>query len=440
MCKLPVFLSFFHRMRACKSSHSRSPSPRRVTRSQSRSKSPRTRVARPMSHAHGHHSEVVVQQHNDGTHVYINRPKKLNALDLPTATQLHQTLQSLVTDQTEEQKSKPIFISGAGAKAYCAGGDIMSLYSEGLKWKDHKDISGLHANQHFFKEEYTANLLLSQLPNAHAIMNGITFGGGVGMSTHAKVRTSTDKTLWAMPETAIGFFPDVGTSYTLSHLSHENGDAIGQFLGLTGTRLQGHDLVHLGLAEQYVEAKYLPHALPDPSKPSEPSGVETEKWQEKVIPHEKLPALSLTPSQMECIAACFNQTSVEKIIDSLKSYTADRDFAQQTLHTLNLMSPLSLKVTHQLLLRGKKLSLAQCLEQDYLVASHLLGCDDFYIGVKNVLIDKKRDERAAWSHNSVAEVPDNFVQSIFESHPTDDFVPLNLNDLKSSFQIKKHQL
>lgn len=404
------------------------PRPAKNTRRVSHAKSPMHLKIRRSNHTHAHsqhtipQSEIVITKHPEGTHVHINRPKKLNALDLPATKQLYSAIQQFHRDQLDPN-APTMFLSGAGPKSFCAGGDILWLYNQGLSWHTNKEMQGLQANREFFRHAYFMHYMLSELPRSHSILNGITLGGGSGLGIHTKISTSTEKTLWAMPEAAIGFFPDVGSSHVLSRIQHETGDAMGMFLALTGTRLKGHDLVHLGIAHQFVESKYLPHVLPE-SPETMPSGHETLDWQNHIIPRQDLPALSLSPSQLDCIVECFRHDSVEQIIEALHKYrTQDRSFADQTAHLMHVLAPISLKVTHEMLRRAKTMTVAQCLSQDHHIAGHLLALDDFYIGVKNVLIDKKRDTRAPWSYEAVSKVPDTLIAKIFDSNPSEDFVP-----------------
>ncbi|GMF18777.1 unnamed protein product [Phytophthora lilii] len=192
--------------------------------------------------------------------VTFNRPEKLNALTLPMAQHLTQRLHKLEANATVNA----IVFSGSGGKAFCAGGDIRALADNG------KDPATRQVALDFFRHEYRLNYLLATTEKPIiSFLNGVTMGGGVGLSMHGKFVVATEKTLFAMPETAIGFFPDVGASYLLPRLGRRlvegedyvadvpksqalKGQGLGTYLALTGERLKGHEVIGLGLATHYL--------------------------------------------------------------------------------------------------------------------------------------------------------------------------------------------
>jgi len=163
--------------------------------------------------------------------VTLHRPKALNALTL----QMVQDIQSAL-----KSTQRSLVFRGEG-RAFCAGGDIKRLSGEG----------GPQYPLEFFTEEYAMDFEISQRPGCVALMHGLVMGGGVGIAAHCSFRVVTESTLWAMPETAIGLFPDVGASFFLPRVKHA-GNAVGKFLGLTGHRCKAQDLIFLGLATHYV--------------------------------------------------------------------------------------------------------------------------------------------------------------------------------------------
>lgn len=170
--------------------------------------------------------------------VSLNRPKALNAL----TTDMIETLFDAYRGFERENVSL-IVLEGAGGKAFCAGGDVRAL------WEDKTGAAG----REFFTKEYRLNHFIGSLKIPHvALVHGIVMGGGVGVSVHGKYRVATDKTLFAMPETAIGLFPDVGSTVFLPRLG-----ALGTYLGMTGHRLKGYETVAAGVATHYIPSENL---------------------------------------------------------------------------------------------------------------------------------------------------------------------------------------
>eukprot|EP01126_Amoeba_proteus_P021381 TRINITY_DN2171_c0_g1_i1.p1 TRINITY_DN2171_c0_g1~~TRINITY_DN2171_c0_g1_i1.p1 ORF type:complete len:262 (+),score=35.35 TRINITY_DN2171_c0_g1_i1:83-868(+) len=185
--------------------------------------------------------EVIVEKRGASVTVTMNRPKVLNSLSLDMV----RYLTPLYTQWEEDPSVSSIILRGQG-RAFCAGGDIVQIYESGK--------TGTSLSRDFFREEYVLNHLIGTLRTPHvAIIDGITMGGGVGLSVHGKFRVASDNTVFAMPETGIGFFPDVGGTYFLPRLK----GALGMFLGLTGYRLKGKHVVCAGIGTHYVPTENL---------------------------------------------------------------------------------------------------------------------------------------------------------------------------------------
>lgn len=184
-------------------------------------------------------SLVLSEEINDKGVLTLNRPKALNAVNSEMVEMVHAQL-------SQWQKTKSlILIKGAGEKSFCAGGDVRSIVEAG-------DPS---VGRNFFRTEYITNHMIGTLKIPYvALIDGITMGGGVGMSVHGKYRVATEKTLFAMPETAIGLFPDVGGSYFLPRLAGK----VGLYLALTGARLKGKDVLNVGIATHYCDSAKIP--------------------------------------------------------------------------------------------------------------------------------------------------------------------------------------
>src|ERR1700733_5312701 len=181
---------------------------------------------------------VIVRRDGRAGRILLNRPKALNAIDLPMIRACTRALQNW----RDQPHVHAVVIEGAGDRAFCAGGDIRALRQYELDGEHHRA-------EEFFREEYELNLMIATYPKPYvALIDGICMGGGIGVSVHAPYRVATEHAMFAMPETAIGFFPDIGATFFLPRLPGR----IGVYLGLTGARMQGADAVHAGMATQFT--------------------------------------------------------------------------------------------------------------------------------------------------------------------------------------------
>jgi 3-hydroxyisobutyryl-CoA hydrolase len=341
-------------------------------------------------------SEVIVKDEGSVHKVILNRPKALNALNLPMVRTL--------TPLYKKWQTTPniVLMRGSGDKAFCAGGDIVAIYEAGKK----KDPQATQ----FFREEYILNYLIAQKKFAHvALLNGVTMGGGVGLSVHGEFRVATDSTLFAMPETAIGFFCDVGGSYFLPRLPSF---ALGMYLALTGARLKGPEVFIAGVATHFVKA----------DKFSEAESL-LASCQNKEALKKQLAALHTAPDatqvntfwkNKDAIEDAFSQNTVEKIIARLQAQNTP--WAKQQLETLSKMSPTSLKVVHRQLHLGRTKSYAECFQMEYRMAKAFMKHNDFYEGVRALLVDK--DKNPKWKPATLAEVSEKDVDEYFQ--PVED--------------------
>lgn len=308
-------------------------------------------------------------------------------------------------------------MKGAGGKAFCAGGDIRAMHDLGKAWHAAKEgTSGAEAGSEatvFFREEYTLNYLIATSPIPQvSILNGITMGGGVGLSVHGKYRVATENTMFAMPETGIGFFCDVGGSYFLPRLP----GGLGLYLGLTGNRLKGGAVFHSGVATHYVptaQLESLQEALAAVKKSSDVQGV--------------LDSMAVQPpaaDQIENLAAidrCFgsHHKDLESVLKALQEDSSV--WAKDTLKAMDRASPTSLRVVfRQLREGGKKKNIAECLQMEYRIADAFLRpsgpSKDFFEGVRATLIDK--DKKYNWSPAALEAVPESYITPFFEETPT----------------------
>ena len=295
--------------------------------------------------------------------------------------------------------------AGAGEKAFCAGGDIRAVTEAGR--------AGEPLAQEFFRQEYQLNHAISAFPKPYvAIIDGITMGGGVGLSVHSPFRVATERTLFAMPETFIGLFPDVGGSFFLPQLP----DRLGLFFSLTGHRLKGRDVYHAGIATHFVSTAALP-ILREKMADLCPQLLTLDLSGRLELVRQLLDSLhseseleSAQPFSLEShralIDSAFSQGTVEGIIAALQAEGGEWGAKQAAI--LGKMSPTSLKITHRQLIEGAKLdSLAECLKMEYRMSQWCMRGHDFYEGVRAVLVD--RDNQPVWSPATLEEVTEEIV-------------------------------
>jgi len=307
-------------------------------------------------------------------------------------------------------------MKGAGTKAFCAGGDVKSIY---MYLKEHASAAGSGkqgtVDADFFRSEYEMNYLIGTSPIPQvSIWNGIVMGGGVGISVLGEYRIATDRTMFAMPETAIGLFPDVGSSAWLPHLP--NGQ--GLYIGLTGCRLGAADLISTGIATHYVpsekieevEKLIVENCTDDPKKSRD---VITDIL--KGVSQKPDNSKTLIEANKDAISRCFaTARSVEEILSLLQEETRNKlheKWAHSTIQSLSKMSPTSLKLTMAQLKAGKDLDLKGCLTMEYRL---MMGCMrglDFREGIRAVLVDK--DNNPKWSPSELSHVLDSDIEKFF---------------------------
>jgi len=330
--------------------------------------------------------------------ITLNRPKALNALNLPMIRTIHPVLKAWNTDND----IGCVIIKGAGEKAFCAGGDVKSIAVN----------RGSDLGKEFFKEEYRLNLEIGQLSKPYvALINGITMGGGVGLSVHGRYRVATEKTLFAMPECAIGLFPDVGGGHFLPRLEGK----LGLFLALTGNRLKARDLLFSGVATHFIDTRELPYLedellnLDDPNHKTVKDVLDS--YHNKC--HDPEARFTLH-DKVDTINKLFGGKNIESIFQALEKDGSE--WAVQQLETLKKMSPVSMKITMRQLEEGGKLSLAETLQMEYRMSQGCMENDDFYEGIRAVLID--RDHSPKWSPSTVEgasqELEDSYFQRLSE--------------------------
>jgi enoyl-CoA hydratase len=326
-------------------------------------------------------------------HIRLNRPKALNSLTLDMVRKIDAALD----DFEHDPQIAAVLVTGEGERGLCAGGDIRAMHDGG------KAADGSTAA--FWSEEYRLNARISRYPKPYvAVMDGIVMGGGAGLSVHASHRVVTERTRLAMPETGIGFFPDVGASWFLTRRPGE----CTTYMALTGETAGAGDAIMLGLADSCVASDRL-NALADALTAASPDGGGQEV--SAIIGRFAAPppAETIWPHR-DAIDRLFAFERIEDILAALDR--EDDDFARTTATKLRTRSPISLKVTLRLLRLGRKAhSLEECLEREFTATRAVLESHDFYEGVRAAIIDKDRNPQ--WRPVSLAEVSADQVDAYF---------------------------
>ncbi len=337
--------------------------------------------------------------------VTLNRPKALNALTI----EMFRALDRHLLAWAEDPAVRAVVIEGAGKRAFCAGGDIQALYRDGRG-----DVG-----ETLFREEYAMNRRIRFYGKPYiALIDGVTMGGGVGVSEHGSHRVVTEHTLFAMPETGIGFFPDVGGSYFLPRLPGK----LGMFLGLTGHRIKAADCLYCELADHYIERGRLEdvkRALRQADWDSAVAGADAGTVVSQVLESfESEPGAPELPAQRAAIDRCFSGSSLESIIAALQA--EDSDWSSELLKQLAKRSPTSLKVTFRQICEGADLDFDAAMVMEYRLSQAFMQSHDFYEGVRALLIDK--DNAPKWRPAHLEEVTAESVAAYF--------APLGARDLK----------
>lgn len=309
--------------------------------------------------------------------VTLNRPQALNALNRGMCVALHRQLMDWAIDDTVQA----VVVEGSGDRAFCAGGDVVGLHGAGR--------AGSPEWEGFFHDEYRMNQAIAHYPKPYvALVDGISMGGGVGISVHAPFRVATERTLFAMPETGIGLIPDVGGTHALARFPGE----FGTWAGLTGARVRGGDCVAVGYCTHYVPSAELPLL-------KERLAHSHESVAEVLATFDADPGPLTLPALRDGIDYLFSQNQVEDILDKLDDGDA---WAQEQAATLRRMSPTSLKLTLHGLRAAEGATIEAALRLEYRMVSAIKSGHDFYEGVRAQLIDKDRTPR--WSPATLAEV------------------------------------
>jgi len=300
-----------------------------------------------------------------------------------------------------------VVVRGAGERAFCAGGDVRAVYEAGRGISGDRDLPAV-----FFREEYELIRSIHRFPKPYiAIIDGITMGGGAGISVNGGYRIATERTLFAMPETAIGLCPDVGATRFLNRCPGE----VGRYLGLTGTRLGAADALYCGFATHFVPHDRISELVGALGAIVLETRQDDNRVEATLTRFAQNPGTASLTTLRPVIDRCFAGGSVEKILDALaaeaKAGTAHADWALETQAGLLTRSPTSLKITLRQLIIGRDYDLEAALALEYRLTQHLMAGHDFYEGVRAMLIDK--DQKPRWQPTTLAEVSDGMVDIFF---------------------------
>ena len=339
--------------------------------------------------------DIIISIDGGAGRLSLNRPKAIHALNLPMCRAMIDALLKWRDDDAVEA----VIIDHSEGRGFCAGGDIRMLATSGAQ-------DGTEARA-FFHTEYRLNhLLFTYAKPVIAFMDGITMGGGVGISQPAKYRVATEHTRFAMPETGIGLFPDVGGGWYLPRLEGR----VGQYLALTGARLDGAECLALGLATHYLPSEKLAEAkVRIAAHPDRIGGILGEL--SVTAPH------AAVMDHLDKISRLFASDRYEDILAALEADASD--WAQKERDTLGTKSPQTCKVALRQLQEGAAMpDFAAEMAQEYAIGARVVTMHDFLEGVRALIVDK--DNSPKWDPPTPEAVSDAWIDRIFAPLPDDE--------------------
>ncbi|KAL3747807.1 hypothetical protein ACJRO7_016595 [Eucalyptus globulus] len=351
---------------------------------------------------------VLFEKHPGVRKVILNRPSKLNSLNLEMISRMFSKLKIYEDDPTVNA----VILKGNG-KAFCAGGDVFQNICSMLT--GHWSFGAS-----FYKKQLTLDHLIATYKKPLVCLtNGVVMGGGAGLSMHASFRVVTEKTVFAMPEAILGIFPDVGASHFLSKLP----GYFGEYLGLTGTRLDGETMLACGLATHFVFSKDLPlleHALSsvDSSNASDILSVINKYASKSNKKEEEL------HKRLKSINRCFSRQTVESILHSLEEELLNNlaeKWIAEAVNSMKSASPTSLKISLRSIREGRGQTIEQCLAREYTIFCNIVRrkiTNDYYEGSRAIFFDK--DKKPKWEPPKLELVKAEMVDMLFKASEDDD--------------------
>ncbi|WP_339435342.1 enoyl-CoA hydratase/isomerase family protein [Pseudomonas orientalis] len=355
-------------------------------------------VSPEASHTDIQQQEILSEVRNHIGYLTLNRPAGLNAITLDMVRLMTTRLQAWADDP----RVYAVVLRGSGDKAFCAGGDIRSLYDS------FKAGDTLHED--FFVEEYALDLILHHYPKpVLALMDGFVLGGGMGLVQGADLRVVTERSRLAMPEVAIGYFPDVGGSYFLPRIPGE----LGIYLGVTGVQIRAADALYCGLADWYLDSTRLTELA---------QRLDSLQWRDSPLKDLQGVLAQLAVQQLPdpplaalrpAIDHFFALPDVPSIVEQLQQVTVadSHDWGRATADLMQTRSPLAMAVTLQMLRRGRHLRLEQCFALELHLDRQWFARGDLIEGVRALIIDK--DKKPQWNPPTVHALDASHVESFF---------------------------
>jgi len=347
--------------------------------------------------------DVLADVRNHIGHLTLNRPAGLNALTLDMIRALQQQLDAWAHDP----EVNAVVLRGAGERAFCAGGDIRSLYDSYQ--------SGGRLHEDFFVEEYALDLAIHHYRKpVLALMDGFVLGGGMGLVQGADLRVVTERSRLAMPEVGIGYFPDVGGSHFLPRIPGE----LGIYLGVAGVQIRAADALYCGLADWYLTSDKLTQL---------DERLDRLQWHETPLKDlqgllAKLAVQTLPDAPLDALRPAidhfFALPDVPSMVEQLREVTVadSHEWARETADLLETRSPLAMAVTLEMLRRGRHLSLEDCFALELHLDRQWFNRGDLMEGVRALLIDKDKSPR--WNPPTLRELDAEHVASFFHGLET----------------------
>jgi enoyl-CoA hydratase len=335
--------------------------------------------------------EILFERRGHAGLVTLNRPRALNALNLSMVRLLDERLEQWAKDE----RIAHVVVQAAGEKAFCAGGDIRQLY----EWGKAGDRQFLD----FYREEYRLNTRIKRYPKPYiALIDGIVMGGGVGISVHGSHRVVGERTMFAMPETGIGLFPDVGGTYFLPRLPGR----IGTWLALTGARLGQADALWCGVATHAAPSNQLGHILTELTRTKDAEAVMTSLRNDPSAP-------PILPARKGIIDQCFDASQVVEVMEKLEAETGPHgEWAHEQARIMSTKSPLSLAIAMRQMREGARAQFEECMSIEWRIVNRIFTGHDFFEGVRALIIDK--DNAPGWRPAGLDKVDASLLDAHFQ--------------------------
>ncbi|KAJ0491699.1 putative 3-hydroxyisobutyryl-CoA hydrolase [Helianthus annuus] len=377
--------------------------------------------------------EVIFEEIGGARKVILNRSKKLNTLNYEMLRKMYEKLKAYENDPIVK-----LVILKANGKVFCAGGDLTSAYT-------FVALGHWSFGASYYRKEFCLNYLLATYKKPSlAILDGHVMGGGVGISIHSTFRIVTENTVFAMPEVLIGLFPDVGASYFLSRLP----GFFGEYVGLTGARLNGVEMLAFGLGTHFIPSKSIismENSLEKMIASLDSPSVATMS----MLINEFAQEVNVKPdsaySRLDMVNQCFCGESCEEILSSLErlALQTQEKWVHDAITSMKSANPIGLKIFLKTIREGRSKNIKQCLETEYVGISHLLGrtiSNNFYEGSRAMLIDK--DKKPQWVPSKLEDVSDEMVAKCLSRSfsDDDDWLPLQLPSRSSRTEVLASKL